>query len=149
MSLFSQKLQNAHALVKSFYSSLREGDVKRFRDIIILRGESAGGDSNGHYMRDDGQLCDFSEYFTEGAPDEGALERIVLNLDRVCSFARKETVDLRFFYSELGQYIQICHEILKAMCNAENVEDDNIMRSFKELKSSYADVIMSVVGYIE
>lgn len=146
MSLFSQKLQNAHALVKSFYDSLREDDVKKFRDIIMLRGEAAGGDNNGHYMGKDGQLYDFSEYFAEGAPDKGALERIIFNLNRVCSFAKAESVDMRFFYSELGHYVRICHEILEAM---QDTDYENITRSFKELENDYADLIVRVIGYIE
>ncbi len=146
MSLFSQKLQNAHALVESFYGSLRGDDVKEFRDIIILRGESAGGDNNGHYIGENGRLCDFSEYFAEGAPDKGALERIVFNLNRVCCFAKVESVDLRFFYSELGHYVRICHEILEAM---HNTDYENITRSFKELENDYANLIMRCIGYIE
>ena len=49
MSLYSQKLQNAQALVNNFYYSLREKDIDEFRGIIMLRGESAGGDNQGHY----------------------------------------------------------------------------------------------------
>ena len=71
MALFSQKFQNAQTLIKSFYSSLRKEDEPNFRDIIMLRGESAGGDNNGHYMGKDGELHNFSEYFCEGAPDGG------------------------------------------------------------------------------
>ena len=128
MSLFSQKLQNAQALVNSFYKSLRKDDIHEFRDIIMLRGEAAGGDNIGHYVREDGQLHDFSLYFAEGAPDGGALERIVYNLSRVCFFANKESVNLQFFYSELGHYIRICYEI----CEAINDVDENDIRVVRE-----------------
>ena len=145
MSLFSQKLQNAQALVNSFYKSLRKDDIHEFRDIIMLRGEAAGGDNRGHYVGEDGQLHDFSLYFAEGAPDGGALERIVYNLSRVCFFANKESVNLQFFYSELGHYIRICYEI----CEAINDVDENLMHCYKELEAKYSHIRMVNIGHIE
>ena len=145
MSLFSQKLQNAQALVNSFYKSLRKDDIHEFRAIIMLRGEAAGGDNRGHHMGEDGQLHDFGLYFVEGAPDGGALERIVDNLSRVCFFANKESINLQFFYSELGHYIRICYEI----CKAINGVDENLMHCYKELEEKYSDIPLMNVGYIE
>ena len=146
MSLFSQRLQNAQMLVKSFYSSLYENDLNSFRDIIMLRGEPAGGDGNGHYMGRDGKLQNFGEYFSEGAPDSGALERIVYNLNRICLFAKEENINLCFFYSEMGHFIQIRYEILSAMSDASN---KNIFYCFKEMKQKYSGIPIKIIGYIE
>lgn len=145
MSLFSQKLQNAQALTNSFYNSLRKDDIHNFREIIMLRGESAGGDNYGHYMGEDGQLHDFSLYFAEGAPDGGSLERIVHNLNRVCLFANNKSIDLQFFYSELGHYIKVCYEI----CETINSADENLIHCYKELKEKYSHIYVVNVGHIE
>ena len=114
----------------------------------MLRGEAAGGDNCGYYVGEDGQLHNFSLYFAEGAPDGGALERIVYNLSRVCFFANKESINLQFFYSELGHYIhyiRICYEF----CEAINGVDENLMRCYKELEEKYSDIPLMNVGYIE
>ena len=120
--------------------------MNEFRDIIMLRGESAGGDCSGHYMGKDGKLYDFSEYFCEGAPDGGALERIVYNLNRICLFAKEEKINLFFFYSEMGHFIQICYEILNAMSAKGN---ENIYLCFKEMEQKYSNVPIRIIGYIE
>ena len=148
INLFSQKFQNAQTLIRSFYQSLEKGDIQAFRDVIVMRGESAGGDNAGHYLTEDGQLVDFSVYFAEGAPDNGALDRIVNSLERVCYFAKESNnVNVQFFYSELGQFLNISHEILEAMSSLSGFE--NIQKCFNELKHNYPDIPIKIIGYIE
>ena len=155
ISLFSQKFSNAQILVNSFYNSLKEGDIQAFKDIIMLRGESAGGDNNGHYLTGDGELEDFSVYFVEGSPDDGAFNRIVSNLDRVCYFAVKDNINLKFFYSELGQFINISHEVLKAIPSG-GFRGQTLLSSFVNIKYCFNDlnknnssVPIKIIGYIE
>lgn len=147
MALFSQKLQNAQALISSFYSSLEENDIHDFREIIVLMGEAAGGDNYGHYLGEDSQLHDFSVYFSEGAPDGGVLGRIVYNLNRVCFFAKNEGINLYFFYSELGRFIRICYEILNVMDSID--KDEDIVRCYQELEQKYFNVPMRIIGSVE
>lgn len=143
ITLFSQRFQNAKTLVDSFYSSLEEGDIQAFKKVIELRGESAGGDNKGHYQDEQGNLQNFSSYFTEGPTDGGRLNRIVNNLERVCHFADKKSIDIEFFYSELGRFINICHEILWAI----SIGSDNIDRCFNEMKKIKSPT--KIIGYIE
>lgn len=146
ISLFSQKFENAQTLVKSFYDSLEDEDIKAFKDIIMLRGESAGGDNAGHYMDENGQLKDFGDYFAEGAPDNRALERIVDSLERVCYFAKdNNNINAKFFYSELGQFINISYEILAAI----PFSFENIEYCFNELNKKYTDIPIKTIGHIE
>lgn len=112
----------------------------------MLRGEAAGGDGKGQYLGEDGKLHNFSEYFSEGAPDDGALERIVYNLNRICLFAREGSINLNFFYSELGHFIHVCYEILIAMNDNGN---ENIVHCFKEIEHKYSGIPMKVIGNIE
>ena len=146
ISLFSQKFENAQILVKSFYDSLEQGDLKAFKDVIMLRGEAAGGDNAGHYMDKNGQLRDFGEYFAEGAPDNRALERIVDSLERACYFAKdNNNINVEFFYSELGQFINISYEILAAI----PFSSENIEYCFNELNKKYPDIPIKTIGHIE
>ena len=160
ITLFSQKFQNAKTLVDSFYSSLEKGDIQAFENVIELRGEPAGGDNKGHYQDEQGNLQNFSSYFTEGATDGGRLDRIVNNLERVCHFANKKSINIEFFYSELGQFISICHEILLAMSidynesvktekamSSNTSGSDNIDRCFEEMMKM--EIPIKIIGYVE
>jgi hypothetical protein len=147
-------LSNAILLVEKFYQALEGSDIEVFKQVIVARGESAGGDSNGHFCDEDGQLHDFGVYFSEGSPDNGAMDRIIHNLDRTCFFAMQGQVDNDYIFAELGQFIAISYEILDVIPYIEPGE--NILSLFRNVKifhemykSNTRDIPVRIIGYIE
>ena len=102
-------------------------------------------------MDRDGRLCNFSVYFAEGAPDHGALDRIIDNLNRICFFAKEEKIDMEYFYSDLWHFLVLSHEILAALkaFSSIKIDDSNIMRCFQEMECKYSYVPKKRIGYIE
>jgi hypothetical protein len=152
-NLRHKALTNAILLVEKFYETLEDGDIDAFKQVIIDRGESAGGDNNGHFCDESGQLQDFGGYFSEGPPDNGAMDRIVHNLDRTCFFAMQGQVDRDYIFAELGQFIGISHEILNVIPYIEPKE--KIISLFRHIKIFYEKyknnnkIPVRVIGYIE
>ncbi len=97
-----RKLDNSLKLIELFFNNLQEGDIASWCRLFINSSESSGA-SKGACLSDFGNEMQFSDLFSEGPDDGGALERIVEQIDLISYEILQETIDARIIYSQLGQ----------------------------------------------
>ena len=97
-----RRLENSLKLVDIFFSNLEPDDLKEWRRIFINSSEPSGA-KKGFFFSRSNQQIPFEDLFSEGPDDNGAIDRIVQQLDLISYEALKGTVDVKFIYSRLGQ----------------------------------------------
>lgn len=79
-----------------------------WKHIFINISEPFGA-KKGHFFSHDNQELPFYSLFSEGPDDNGAVNRIVEQIDLICYEALKSTIYVRFMYSRIGQLMNTTH----------------------------------------
>lgn len=97
-----RRLENSLKLIELFFNNLQEGDIASWKQLFINSSESSGS-GRGGYISDNGNDMPFSDLFSEGPDDGGALERIAEQIDLISYEILQKSIDARVIYSQLGQ----------------------------------------------
>lgn len=116
-----RRLENSFRLIAMFKESLHEDDIKAWRSIFQSSSEPAGA-KDGYFV----DLVDeqyyqrpFSDLFSEGSPDKGAIERMAEFFDLISYEALNETIDLRLIYFQIGQLMDTTYSWLEKIDSPE------------------------------
>jgi len=104
-----RKLENSFRLLDLFNKNIQEKDIEEWTNVFIMSSESSGAEFGFFYSKD-GQLTPFTSLFSEGPEDQGAVSRIVEQIDLIAYESNKGTIDLRVIYSNIGQLIETTYE---------------------------------------
>jgi len=104
-----RKLENSLKLLEIFNSNLEKGDIEEWKSVFMGSSEPAGA-KPGHFHSNRGQEETFNELFSEGPSDNGAVARIVGQIDLISYQALRGTVDVQFVYSQIGQLIDTTYK---------------------------------------
>jgi len=108
-----RRLENSFRMIQLFRDSVPSEDFDQWVKMFHAASEPAGA-QHGCFVLDDGAQVPFAALYTEGPPDNGAIDRISQVLDLVAEQALKGTLDLRIFYHEYGQLMDTIHYWLSA-----------------------------------
>jgi len=90
----------------------------------------------GEVLHEDEVNTPFSDLFSEGAPDDGAVERMAEVFDLIGYEALEGTLDLRIVYFELGQLMDTVHSWLETIPEDEAGSFFRHFPSFHKLYTS-------------
>ena len=101
-----RRLENSFRLLKLFNESLHEGDLEAWIEMFHATSEPTGV-TDGYFVYSPvvGALEErsLSDLFSEGPPDNGAIERMTELFDLISFEALNNTIDFRVVYFQLGQ----------------------------------------------
>lgn len=101
-----RRLENSFRLITMFNESLHEGDLEAWIEMFHATSEPAGAE-DGHFVYS--AVVGFSEQrplsnlFSEGPPDNGAVERMAELFELISFEAINNTIEFRIVYFQLGQ----------------------------------------------
>ena len=107
-----RRLENSFRLLTLFNESLHEGDLKAWIEIFHATSEPAGAEDGFLIwspivgLREQRPLSDL---FSEGPPDNGAIERMAELFDLISFEALNNTIEFRIIYFNLGQLMDSVH----------------------------------------
>ena len=132
-----RRLENIFRLITVFKESLHEEDIQAWQNIFHACSEPAGAKEGFLVEYIDCQRLQrpLSALFSEGPPDNGAIERMAELFDLISSEAVKETIELRIVYFQLGQLMDTIHSWLRKIDNPYGKE------SFLEKNYPYFDIL--------
>ena len=106
-----RELENSFRLITMFKESLYEGDIKEWKNIFHGTSEPAGAEEGFFVDIIDGKRiqCPLSDLFSEGSPDNGAIERMAELFDLISSEILNGNVEVRLIYFQLGQLMDTTH----------------------------------------
>mgnify|MGYP003644496619 CR=1 FL=1 len=110
-SLRQQRLENSFKMLDIFESNLRDDDLEKWMEIF--RGSSEGTRITPGNFYFGGSEFRFTDLFSEGPPDDGAVSRILDQLELICLEANAKTVELRVIYSHIGQVMRHVYGMIK------------------------------------
>lgn len=114
-----RRLENSFRLVAMFRESLHEKDIEAWENIFHATSEPAGA-KNGFLVEViDGKRLQrpLSDLFSEGFPDNGAVERMAEFFDLIGNEALNEAIEIRLLYFQLGQLMDTIHSWLTIIDN--------------------------------
>jgi len=114
-----RRLENSLRLIKLFQKSLQQGDIEEWRKIFLGSSEPTGV-RPGHFLDSQNQERPFTDLFSEGASDNGAIERIAEQFELISYEVLDKTLDLRLLYFHLGQLMDTTYEWLQMVENPLN-----------------------------
>lgn len=106
-----RRLENSFRIIDWFERTIHDETIEQWRQIFHAASEPAGA-SPGHFVHiANGHRSElpFSSLFTEGTPDNGAIERLAEVFDLIGHYAKDQTIDLRIVYFQLGQIMDTIH----------------------------------------
>lgn len=106
-----RKLDNSLKLIDLFFANLEENDIEEWKNIFHASSEPSGA-KNGYFHSKCGQQIPFDSLFSEGPEDNGAVDRIIQQIDLISLEILKGTVDARYVYSRIGQLMETTHKWL-------------------------------------
>lgn len=114
-----RRLENSFRLIVLFKESLREEDIEAWKNIFHAASEPAGAKKGYLVEVIDGKRVQrpLSDLFSEGPPDNGAVERMAEFFDLISSQALNETIEMRLVYFQLGQLMDTVHSWLTSIDN--------------------------------
>lgn len=104
-----RRLENSLKLIDILFSNLEENDLLEWKRIFMNSSEPSGA-KTGHFFSKNNQEIPFDSLFSEGPDDDGAVSRIVQQIDLIAYEALRGTVDVRFVYTRIGQLINTTHK---------------------------------------
>jgi hypothetical protein len=109
-----RRLENSFRMIDLFVRSVKEGDIDEWRGIFHGASEPSGAKPGyfNHVSDDVVYELSFSDLFTEGPPDNGAIERMAEVFDLIGYSVKEQAIDLRVIYFELGQIMDTVHSWL-------------------------------------
>jgi hypothetical protein len=114
-----RRLENSLRLIDLFQKSIQSGDIEEWRKIFLGSSEPTGV-RHGHFLDSQNQERLFADLFSEGAPDNGAIERIAEQFDLISYEVLNKTVNLRLIYFHLGQLMDTTYDWLQMSQNPSN-----------------------------
>jgi hypothetical protein len=92
-----RRLENSFRLVIMFRESLYEKDIEAWKNIFHATSEPAGAEKGYLVKVIDGKRLQrpLSDLFSEGSPDNGAVERMAEFFDLIGSEVLNETIEVR------------------------------------------------------
>lgn len=123
-----RRLENSFRLIELFNTSLNKGDIDEWRNLFHGSSEPAGA-IDGHFVQYNGteiSQIPFSALFTEGPPDNGAIERMAEIFNLICYEALEKTIDFKVVYFQLGQLMDTTYKWLNTIeiHNGSFIEDN-------------------------
>ena len=110
-SLRQQRLENSFKMLEMFERNLRDGDLEKWMEIFVGSSEGSAAPLGSFYL--DGNEFEFLDLFSEGPPDNGAVSRILDQLELICLEANAQSVELRVIYSHIGQVMSHVYRMIK------------------------------------
>ncbi|WP_009634041.1 hypothetical protein [Synechocystis sp. PCC 7509] len=114
-----RRLENSFRLVVMFRESLHEKDIEAWKTIFHATSEPAGAKRGYLVEFVDGKRLQrpLSDLFSEGSPDNGAVERMAEFFELISREALNDTFELRLVYFQLGQLMDTIHLWLTTIDN--------------------------------
>lgn len=153
-NLRQRRLENALKVIGLFRDALRDGDLEHWQRLFHSSSKAAGA-KPGTYVHEWDDHRPISDYFSEGAPDNGAVARMAENLEILCHELIRKTIDPHYVWFELGQLLRTMYDWLSCTSNAGSQslisQYPSIDRAFKKYGKNfakwpsrvYADVLVS------
>jgi hypothetical protein len=106
-----RRLENSFQLMAMFREYLHEGDIEAWKNIFHATSEPAGAKKGFLVQVIDGKSLQrpLSDLFSEGPPDNGAVERMAEFFDLISNEALNKTIEIRLLYFQLGQLMDTIH----------------------------------------
>lgn len=99
-----RRLENSLRLIDVMFSNLRPEDIGEWQRIFMASSEPSGA-KPGYFFDRSGHETIFDSLFSEGPDDNGAVGRIVEQIDLIAYEALRGTVDVRYLYTRIGQLV--------------------------------------------
>ena len=112
-----RRLDNSLKLIDLFFDNLEENDIEEWKQIFHASSESSGA-KPGYFNSKCGQQIPFDSLFSEGPEDNGAIDRIIQQIDLISLEILNGTVDARYVYSRIGQIMETTHKWLGSSDNS-------------------------------
>lgn len=114
-----RRLENSFRLVAMFRESLQEKDIEAWKNIFHATSEPAGAEEGYLVTAINGKRLQrpLSDLFSEGPPDNGAVERMAEFFDLIGSEALNETIEVRLVYFQPGQLMDTTYSWLTLIDN--------------------------------
>jgi hypothetical protein len=97
-----RRLENSLKLIEIFEGNLQENDIAEWKRIFMNSSEPSGA-KPGHFYSEERYQLPFDSLFSEGPDDNGAIERIVEQIDLISYEILNRSIDERVVYSRIGQ----------------------------------------------
>lgn len=106
-----RRLENSFRLLKLFNELLDTEDISAWKFIFHATSEPAGAKDGYMVVVIDNRFeqLPLSDLFSEGTPDNGAIERMAELFDLIAFEATKNTIEFRVVYFQLGQLMNSVH----------------------------------------
>ena len=140
-----RRLDNSMKLLDIFFSGLEENDLSEWKRIFMNSSEPSGV-KKGYFFSKNKQEIPFSSLFSEGPDDNGAIDRIVHQIDLVSYEALRGTADVRFIYSQIGQLINTTHRWFggeKSLISEHFPHFDKLVAKYKKKSSNWPRKVYS------
>ena len=98
-----RRLENSFRLLTLFKESLHEEDLDAWMWIFRATSEPAGAKDGYMCLAGSSEQRPLSDLFSEGPPDNGAIERMAELFDLISFEALNNTIEFRMVYFQLGQ----------------------------------------------
>lgn len=112
-----RRIENSLKLLDIFFSNLERNDLSEWKRIFMNSSESSGV-KTGFFFSKDNQEIPFNSLFSEGPDDNGAIDRIVQQIDLIAYEALRGTADIRFIYTRIGQLINTTYKWFGGNCES-------------------------------
>lgn len=104
-----RRLENSFRLLELFNESLETGDIGAWKWIFHATSEPAGVEDGYMFLGGTSEQRPLSDLFSEGTPDNGAIERMAELFDLISFEALNKTIEFRVIYFQLGQLMNSVH----------------------------------------
>jgi hypothetical protein len=134
-----RRLENSFRMIKLFNDSIEGDDIARWEKVFHGAFEAAEINTVSFYLLSDEEEAieyNFSDLFTEGPPDDGAIARMVQVFDLIGHAALNKSIDAKVVYFQLGQIMESTHLWLST------IEDEGDNKSFLQANFPAFDTMM-------
>ena len=134
-----RRLENSFRLLKLFNESLHEGDLEAWIEMFHATSEPTGV-TDGYFVYspvvDSFEQRPLSDLFSEGTPDNGAIERMAELFELISFEALNNTIEFRIVYFKLGQLMDNVHLWLTKIDSLDG-EDSFIKECYPNFANLY------------
>jgi hypothetical protein len=145
-----RKLENSFRLIELCKNSLSNEDLMSWHLIHVASSEQAGA-KHGFFVEKEEQIP-FSELFTPNIIAQGAIERFCELFNLVCYEYLKGTVDIRLFYFEYGQYMNITYYWVSNVNNNTEFVKSNypyFYKTFRKKEDQFLKLPHKTISHLE
>lgn len=128
------KVEGSLRLARYFHENLREGDVTRWRHILVGASDSAGAKA-GHFISwHDRQERPFSDLFAEAPLDSGTTARMSELLNFIALVLSSSSNERQIIHFELGQFMLTIDDWLEQIPSSDISEHGFYQTFYPHLK---------------